>query len=171
MPPKGAYLIEQMDSGIGVFVTGASLLLSLLGLGFLKSKQAAHSDRFVIFSGFVVSLVPAACILWTFLSAWFAPLPYHVYASDAKRIAAGMTKAQVVQKIGSPRGSSVGEHKMRLTYDLQIAWGSSGRQFFVDFIDDKVVSAKIVRYGGEVDDDFFVSDAVKDLIKGKALNR
>jgi len=58
---------------------------------------------------------------------------------------------------------------MRLTYDFQLAWGSSGRQFFVDLIDDKVVSARIVRYGGELDDDFWESDFVKDLKAGKAL--
>jgi hypothetical protein len=169
MPPKGAYLIKKMDSGVGLFLTGASLLLALLGLRFLNRRQAAHSDRIVLFSGFVVALVPAVCILWTFLSAWFAPLPCHVYESDTKHIAAGMTKAQVVQEIGSPRGSSWGDHKMRLTYDLQIAWGNSGRQFFVDLIDDKVVSARIVPYGGELDDDFWESDFLKDLKAGKAL--
>jgi hypothetical protein len=169
MPPKGAYLLEQMDSGVGLFLTGASLLLPLLGLRFLKTKQAAHSDRFLLFSGFLFSLVPAACILWTFLSAWFVPLPCHVYESDAKHIAAGMTRAQVEQKIGLPRGSSWGDHKMRLTYDLQIAWGRSGQQFFVDLIDDKVVAARIVPYGGQLDDGFWESAFLKDLKAGKAL--
>jgi hypothetical protein len=171
MPPKGAYLIEKIDSGVGLFLTGASLLLPVLGLRFLRTKQVAHPDRIVLFSGFVVSLVPAVCILWTFLSARFAPLPGHVCSSDTKHVTAGMTKAQVVQEIGSPHGSSWGDHKMRLTYDLQIEWGSSGRQFFVDLIDDKVVSAKIVRYGGELDDSFFYSDVLKDLKAGKVLNR
>ena len=171
MPPKGAYLIEKMDGGVGLFLTGASLLLPVLGLRFLKTKQVAHSDRIVLFSGFVVSLAPAVCILWTFVSARFAPLPGHVYKSDTKHVAAGMTKAQVVQEIGSPHGSSWGDHKMRLTYDLQIPWGSSGRQFFVDLIDDKVVSAKIVRYGGELDGSFFESEFFKDLKAGNALNK
>ncbi len=57
-----------------------------------------------------------------------------------------------------------------ITYDYQIPWGWSGRQFFVDLIDGKVVSAKIVRYGGEPSDDFWVSDFVKDLKAGKALH-
>ena len=171
MPPKGAYLIEKMDSSVGLFLTGASLLLPVLGLRFVKTKQVAHSDRIVLFSGFVVSLVPAVCILWTFLSARIAPLPGHVHVSGTKHVVVGMTKAQVVHEIGSPHASSWGEHKMRLTYDLQIAWGSSGRQFFVDLIDDKVVSTKIVRYGGELDDTFFESDFLKDLKAGKALNR
>ena len=38
MPPKGAYLIEKMDSGVGLFLTGASLLLPVLGLRFLGSS-------------------------------------------------------------------------------------------------------------------------------------
>ena len=81
-----------------------------------------------------------------------------------------MTKAQVLDVIGSPRGSSGGgaDRKMRLTYDYQIPWGWSGRQFFVDFIDDKVVSARIVRYGGEPNDDFWENDFIKDLKAGKA---
>ena len=82
-----------------------------------------------------------------------------------------MTKAQVFQKIGSPRGLSEGDHKTRLTYDLQIAWGSSGRRYFVDLIEDKVVSARIVRYGGEVDDDFFTSDVLKNLKTENVLNK
>ena len=80
-----------------------------------------------------------------------------------------MTQAQVLHAIGSPLGSSSGDHKTRLTYDLQIAWGRSGRQVFVDLIDDKVVSAKIVRSGGEPNDDFWDSDFLKDLKAGKAL--
>jgi hypothetical protein len=169
MPPKGAYLIEKMDSGVALFVTGASLLFPLLGLRFLITKQVARAEQFQLLSGFVVSLVPAVCILWTFLSARLAPLPCHVYESDTKQVVTGMTKAQVVQAIGSPRASSWGDHKTRLTYDLQIAWGLSGRQFFVDLVDDRVVSAKIVRYGGEVDDDFFYSDVLKELKRGKAF--
>jgi hypothetical protein len=111
----------------------------------------------------------AGCILWAFLSAWFVPLPCHVLESATKRITKGMTQAQVLQAIGSPRGSSSGDGKMRLTYDLQFAWGSSGRQFFVDLIDDKVVSAKIVQYGGEPNDDFWESAFLKDLKAGKEL--
>jgi hypothetical protein len=43
-----------------------------------------------------------------------------------------------------------------MTYDLQKKpWGLSGKQFFVDLVDDKVVAAKIVPYGGDVDDMFF----------------
>ena len=169
MPFPGEYLIEKMGNGVGLFVTGASLVLPILCLRFVKIKSVARSERFALRSKFLVSLVPAACILWSFLSAWFVPLPCHVKEGDAKRITKGMAKAQVLQAIGSPRGSSWGEHKTRLTYDLQIPWGSSGRQFFVDLIDDKVVSARIVRYGGEVNDDFWESDFLKDLMAGKAL--
>ncbi len=39
----------------------------------------------------------------------------------------------------------------------------------MDLIDDKVVSARIARYGGEPNDDFWESDFVKDLKAGKAL--
>ncbi len=169
MPPSGEHLIEKMGNGVGLFLTGASLLLPILCLRFLKIKPVARSERFAFLSAFLVSLVPAACILWAFLPAWFGPLPYHVYESDTKRITNGMTKAQALQAIGSPRGSSSGDRKTRLTYDLQIAWGSSGRQFFVDLIDEKVVSAKIVRYGGEPNDDFWESDFLKDLKAGNAL--
>jgi hypothetical protein len=111
--------------------------------------------------------MPAAFILWAFLYAWFIPIPCHVKESATKRITERMTEAQVLQTIGSPRSSSSGDGKTRLTYDLQIAWGSSGRQFFVDLIDDRVVTAKIVRYGGEPNDDFWDSDFVKDLKAGK----
>lgn len=169
LPPKGAYLIEKMDSGVALLVTGASLLFPLLGLRFLIAKQVDRAERFQLLSGFVVSLVPTVCILWTFLSARLAPLPYHVCEGGTKRVVAGMTEAQVVQALGLPRGSSWGDHKKRLTYDFQIAWGLSGRQFFVDLVDNRVVSAKIVRYGGEVDDEFFQSDFLKELKKGKVI--
>lgn len=162
MSLPGEYLIEAMGSGVGLFVTGASVVLPFLCLRFLKRKSAARS-------AFLVSLLPSGCILWAFLSAWFIPLPWHVKESGTKRITTGMTQAQVLQAIGPPRGSSAGDHKARLTYDLQIPWGRSGRQFFVDLIDDKVVSAKIVRYGGEPNDEFWESDFVKDLKAGKAL--
>ena len=165
----GEHLIEEMGSGVGLFLTGASLVLPILCLRFLKIKPVARSDRFLLLPAFLVSLVPAACILWAFLSAWFVPRPYHVQESATKRIAKGMTQAQVLQAIGAPRGSSSGDSKTRLTYDFQIAWGRSGRQFFVDFIDDKVVSARLVRYGGEPNDDFWESDFLKDLKAGKAL--
>jgi len=163
MPPADEYLIEKMGNVVGLFLTGASLVLPILCLRFLKINPVAPSERFLLRSRFLVSLVPAACILWSFLAAWFVPLPCHVQESATKRITKGMTQAQVLQAIGSPRGSSSGDQKKRLTYDLQIAWGSSGRQFFVDLIDDKVVSAKIVRYGGELNDDFWESDFLKDL--------
>lgn len=163
----GRYLIQEMDGGLGLFLTGASLLLLLTGLGCLKTKQITRSDRFVLFSAFLVSLVPAACILWTFLSAWFTRFPGYIYESDTKHIAAGMTEAQVVEKLGSPRGSSRGDDKIRLSYDVQIAWGDSSRQFLVDLIDAKVVSARIVRYG-QGDDGFFDSDFLKDLKMRKA---
>lgn len=164
MSPPGNYLIEDMGNGVGMFLTGASLALPFLCLRFLKTKPTGRL-------AFLVSLVPAACITWSFLSALFFPLPRHVAESGTKRITTGMTKAQVLEAIGSPRGSSGGgaDGKMRLTYDYQIPLGWSGRQFFVDLIDDKVVSAKIVRYGGEPNDDFWVSDFVKDLKAGKAL--
>jgi hypothetical protein len=163
------YLIEDMGNGVGLFFTGASLVLPVLCRRFLMIKPVARSERFLLRSGFLVSLLPATCILWAFLSAWFVPLPCHVQESATTRITKGMTEAQVRQAIGSPRGSSSGGGKSRLTYDLQIPWGSSGRQFFVDLLDDKVVSAKIVRYGGEPNDDFWESDFVKDLKAGKAL--
>ena len=169
MSPPGNYLIEDMGDGVGLFLTGASVVLPILCRHFLMIKPVDGSERFLLRSGFLVSLVPAACILWAFLSAWFVPLPCHVQESATNRITKGMTQAQVLQAIGSPRGSSSGDRKARLTYDLQIAWGRSGRQFFVDLIDDKVVSAKIVRYGGEPNDDFWESDFVKDLKAGKAL--
>jgi hypothetical protein len=169
MSLPGEHLIEEMGNGVGLFFTGASLVLPILCLRFLKIKPVDRSERFVLLSAFLVSLVPAACILWVFLSAWFVPLPCHVYESATKRITKGMTKAQALQAIGPPRGSSSGDRKTRLTYDLQIAWGRSGRQFFVDLIDDKVVSAKIVRYGGEPNDVFWESDYFKDLKAGKAL--
>jgi hypothetical protein len=153
MSLPGEPLIENIGNGVGLFLTGASLVLPILCLRILKIKPVA----------FLVSLVPAACILWAFLSASFVPLPCHVRESDTKRIAKGMTEAQVRQAIGSPLGSSSGDRKTRLTYDLQIAWGRSGRQFFVDLIDDKVISARIVRFGGELGDDFWKSDFVKDL--------
>jgi hypothetical protein len=169
MSLPGDYLIEDMGNGVGLFLTGASLVLPILCRRFLMIKPVDRSERFLLRSGFLVSLVPAACILWTFLSAWSVPLPCHVQESGTKRITKGMTQAQVLQAIGSPRGSSSGDGKARLAYDLQIAWGRSGRQFFVDLIDDKVVSAKTVRYGGEPNDDFWESDFVKDLKAGKAL--
>ncbi|MGZ5506234.1 MAG: hypothetical protein ACXWKH_07650 [Limisphaerales bacterium] len=152
-------LIENMDNVVGLFLIGASLLLPILCLRILKIKPVA----------FLVSIVPAACIIWSFLSAGLVTRPFYVRDSDTKRIAKGMTEAQVRQTIGSPRGSSSGDRKTRLTYDFQIAWGSSPRQFFVDLIDDKVVSARFMRYGGEPSDDFFESDFVKDLKAGKAL--
>ena len=158
-----------MGNGVGLFLTGASLALPILCRRFLMIKPVDRSERFLLRSGFLISLVPAACILWAFLSAWFVPFPCHVQESATKRITKGMTQAQVLQAIGSPRGSSSGDRKTRLTYDLQIAWGRSGRQFFVDINDDKVVSARIVRYGGEANDDFWESDFVKDLKAGKAL--
>src|SRR5262249_42882140 len=153
MSLPGESLIENMDNVVGLFLTGASLVLPILCLRILKIKPVA----------FLVSLVPAACILWSFLSAWLITRPCYVRESDTKRIARGMTEAQVRQAIGSPRGSSSGDRKTRLTYDSQIAWGSSPRQFFVDLIDDKVVSARFMRYGGDPSDDFFESDFVKDL--------
>jgi hypothetical protein len=52
---------------------------------------------------------------------------------------------------------------------MQVAWGSSGRQFYVDLIDDRVVSARILRYGGETNDDFWESDIVKGFKEGNAL--
>jgi len=165
----GEYLIENMGNGVGLFITGASLLLPILCRRFLKIRPLARSERSLLLSGFLVSLLPAACIVWAFLSAWFVPLPWHVKESDTKRITKGMTKAQVLQAIGQPRGSSSGDRKTRLTYDLQIAWGRSGQQFFVDLIDDKVVSAKIVRYGGEPNDEFWHGDFLKDLKAGKLL--
>ncbi|HXR06556.1 MAG TPA: hypothetical protein VN765_04445 [Candidatus Acidoferrum sp.] len=165
MSLPGTYLIEDMGNGVGAFLTGASLALPFFCRRFLKAKPAARL-------AFLVSLVPAACILWAFLSASFVPLPCHVAESGTKRIIKGMTKTQVLDAIGSPRGSSGGggSGKMRLTYDYQIPWGWSGRQFFVDLIDDKVVSARIVRYGGEPNDDFWESDFIKDLKAGKALH-
>jgi hypothetical protein len=169
MPPPGEYLIEKMGNAVALFITGASIVLPILCLRFLKIKPAARSERYLLRSGFLVSLVPAACILWAFLSAWFVPLPCHVKESATKRVTEGMTQAQVLQAIGSPRGYSSGDRKTRLTYDLQLAWGRSGRQFFVDLIDDKVVSAKIVRYGGEPADDFLESAFLKDLKAGKAM--
>lgn len=163
MPPSGEYLIEKMGSAVGLLLTGASLVLPILCRHFLKIKPIA------LRSAFLVALIPAACILWSFLSAWFVALPCHVKESATKRVTEGMSQAHVLQAIGSPRGSSSGDHKTRLTYDLQVAWGSSGRQFFVDLIDDRVVSAKIVRYGGAPNDDFWESDFVKDLKAGKTL--
>lgn len=165
----GDYLIETMGNGLGLFLTGAALLLPILCRRFLMIKPVVGSKRVLLFSGFLLSLLPAACILWAFLSAWFVTLPCHVRESDTKRITKGMTEAQVRQAIGQPRDSSSGDHKTRLTYDLQIAWGRSGRQFFVDLIDDKVVAARIVRYGGEPRDEFWESDFLKDLKAGKAL--
>ncbi len=165
----GDYLIETMGNGLGLFLAGGALLLPILCRRFLMIKPVAGSKRILLFSGFLVSFLPAACILWSLLSAWFVPLPCHVKESDTKRITNGMTEAQVRQAIGSPRGSSSGDRKTRLTYDLQIAWGRSGRQFFVDLIDDKVVAAKIVRYGGELNDEFWESDFLKDLKAGTAL--
>lgn len=167
--PPGDYLIKTMGNGLGLFLTGAALLLPILCRRFLTIKPVAGSKRVLLFSGFLVSLLPIACIVWAFLSAWFVPLPCHVKGSDAKRITKGMTEGQVRQAIGQPRGSSSGDHKTRLTYDLQVAWGRSGRQFFVDLIDDKVVAARIVRYGGEPSDEFWESDFLKDLKGGKAL--
>lgn len=169
MPPSDGYLFEKMDNGLGLFFTAASLVLPILCLRFLRTHPADRSECLVHRSAFLVSLLPAACILWSFLSAGFVTLPYHVNENDTKKITKGMTKAQVLQAIGSPRGSSSGEHKLRLTYDFQIKWGSSGQQFFVDLIDDQVVSAKIVRYGGELNDEFFESDFLKDLKAGLAL--
>jgi len=165
MSPPGNYLIEDMGNGVGVFLTGASSALPFLCLRFLKTKLTGRL-------AFLVSLVPAACIAWSFLSGLFVPLPCHVANSGAGRITTGMTKAQVLDAIGSPRGFSGGggDGKMRLAYDYQIPWGRSGRQFFVDLIDGKVVSARIVRYGGEPNDDFWVSDFVKDMKAGKALH-
>jgi hypothetical protein len=165
-PPTDASLIEKMGNVVGMLLTGASLVLPILCLRFLMIKPVDPSKRSLLRSAFLVSLLPAACILWAFLSAWFVPLPCHVQESATKRITKGMTQAQVLQAIGSPRSSSSGDGKARLTYDLQIAWGSSGREFFVDLIDDKVVSAKIVRYGGELNDDFWESDFLKDLKAG-----
>jgi hypothetical protein len=160
----GETFIENMGNGVGVFLTGASLVLPILCLRFLKANTGARS-------AFFISLVPATCILWAFLSTWFSTLPCYVKERATKQIIKGMTKVQVLDAIGSPRGSSGGgaDRRMRLTYDYQIPWGWSGRQFFVDLIDDKVVSAKIVRYGGEPNDDFWESDFIKDLKAGKAL--
>jgi hypothetical protein len=158
----GETFIENMGNLGGEFLTGASLVLPILCVRFLKLKTGARS-------AFLVSLLPAACILWAFLSSWFGTLPCYVKESATKHVAKGMTEAQVRQAIGAPRGSSSGDRKARLTYDLQIPWGSSGRQFFVDLIDDKVVTARIVRYGGEPNDDFWESDFLKDLKTGKAL--
>jgi len=169
MSLPGEPLIEEMGNSVGLFLTGASLVLPMLCRRFLKIEPVHRSKRFLLRSGFLVSLVPAACILWAFLSAWFVPLPCHVQENATKRIINGMTQAQVLQAIGSPRGSSSGDGKMRLTYDLQIAWGNSGRQFFVDLIDDKVVSARIVRYGGEPNDGFWEGDFLRDLKARKAL--
>jgi hypothetical protein len=95
------YLIEEIGNGMGLFLTGASLVLPILCLRFLKIKPADRSARLLLRSGFLVSLVPAACILWSFLSAWFVPLPCHVQESATKRITKGMTQAQVLQTIGS----------------------------------------------------------------------
>jgi hypothetical protein len=169
MSLPGNYLIEDMGNGVGLFLTGAALVLPILCRRFLMIKPADGSERFLVRAGFLVSLVPAAIIVWAFLSAWCVPLPCHVQESATKRITKGMTQAQVLQGIGSPRGASTGDGKARLTYDLQIPWGRSGRQFFVDLIEDKVVSAKIVRFGGEPNDEFWESDFVKDLKAGKAL--
>ena len=59
-----------------------------------------------------------------------------------------------------------GKSTLSITYGLQKRpWGWSGKQFFVDLIDDKVVSAKIVRYGGDIDDTFFMNDDVARLLK------
>ena len=167
--PPGDCLIETMGNGLGLFLTGAALFLPILCRRFFIIKPVAGAKRVLLLSGFFVSLLPAVCILWAFLFAWFVPLPLHVRGSDTKRITQGMTEAQVRQAIGQPSGSSSGDRKTRLTYDLQIAWGRSGRQFFVDLIDDKVVAAKIVRYGGEPNDEFWESDFLKELRAGKEL--
>lgn len=163
------YFIESLGNGLGVFFIGAALLLPILCRRFLMVKRLSLSKRVWHLTGFLISLLPAICILWGFLSAWCFMLPYHVRERDAKRITRGMSETQVCQAIGQPRSSSSGEGKARLTYDLQIAWGRSGRQFLVDLIDNKVVATKIVRYGGEPNDDFWESDFLKDLKSGKAF--
>lgn len=71
IPPAGEYLIEKMGNVVGLLFTAASLVLPVLCLHFLKVKPVA------LRAAFLVSLVPAACILWSFLSAWFVALPWH----------------------------------------------------------------------------------------------
>jgi len=78
-----------------------------------------------------------------------------VQESATTRITKGMTEAQVRQAIGSPR---VSRREVASRGSLMICKSHGGGpvgSFFVDLIDDKVASAKIVRYGGEPNDDFW----------------
>jgi len=152
---KGLYLIELLDCSLGKTLITASLVLPILGFGFLKRVKQADSDRDLAVLALFLSLLPLICVICTFISAQFGPLPGHVYAKDTIKVSNGMTRAQVVERIGEPHGwtGDTNEHKVRLWYAIQPPWwGRSGQKFYVNLVDGKVV------HSGSNDDGFFTPD-------------
>jgi hypothetical protein len=155
---KGLYLIELLDCSLGKTLIAASLSLPFLGFCFLRLlrvKGATDPDRALAVLALFFSLLPLICLSYAFISAQFGPLPGHVYAKDTKKVSNGMTRAQVVERIGQPHGwtSDTKEHEAQLWYAVQPPWwGYSGQRFYVNLIDGKVV-----HYGSN-DNGFFSPD-------------
>jgi hypothetical protein len=163
---KGLYLIELLDSTVGKSIIVASVALPFLGFRGLREKGAPDSDRIALAAACVASLIPLICILVTFVSAQFGPLPGHVYEKDTNKITIGMTRDQVTKSIGSPHGWTSDAHKERLMYHLQARWwGMSGQEFYVNLLDGRVLYSKAVHYGLEQIDGFFAPPGFSNLFE------
>src|SRR4051812_38658572 len=157
LPPKGLYFVESLATGEWLVLAAVALVVLLLGLCFGWTQRRKNTPRSQFLPAVWASLVPTGCVLLLSLQAWFGPaLPYHVTLSGAKKVYVGMSRAELENALGKPRGWSADEkdHKVRIKYDVQIPWEYS-KEFYIDLVDGLVIHSRVVPFGREEDGDFF----------------
>ena len=150
---KGVHFTEAAgSSSVGFLVVAISVVLPVLSFRSAMTRTVRPCRAF--FSPmFIITLLPAVIIVWLVLEAALVRFPSHIFPSDSSKISVGMTRAQVIQKIGmfDTASSDSDGSKETFSYYVQHAWGFDGRKFHVRFRDGKVVSAEF-RTGIEADD-------------------
>ena len=86
--------------------------------------------------------MPAAIFLCVLLVVFFVPRPGCIYTTGTGRISLGMTKAEVIQKIGLPEKTAADGQAETISYVLERPFHDD-RLFYVKFVDGKVASCEI----------------------------
>jgi len=141
---KGVHFTEAAGRGsIGCVVVVVSLILPILGYRSAKT-QAIRPRRALLSPMFITTVLPVVIILWLVLDACFFRFSGHIFPSDSMKISVGMTRAQVIQNIGTfdtATSDSAGNWET-FRYYVQRPWGFDDRKFHVRFRNGKVVSAE-----------------------------
>ena len=140
---KGLQFTEAIGRNpLGWLALCAGLVLPFLAFRALAARRASHPVRALLGPTMLISLLPVIFVLWQILYACFVRFPGHIFRSDSDKISVGMTRAEVLDKVG-PFDIATGDGNWEtFRYYVQRPWGMDKRKFHVRFEEGKVVSAE-----------------------------